>query len=112
MPPHDSVWLHEHDGRAPVPPDSGQGDPKQSIACLEVRALGRAFHCRQLLPQRQILQDQFPMAAERQRQCAADHDEQLQHAAIVAGVGTKINVDEFWRGSLVAVRGIEPRFDG
>ena len=66
---------------------------------LEVRALGRAFHRRQLLPQRQVLQDQFPMAAERQRQRAADHDEQLQHASIVAGVGAKINGDEFWRGS-------------
>ena len=52
------------------------------------------------------------MAAERQRERAADYNEQLQHASIVAGVGTKINVDEFWRGSLVAVRGIEPRFDG
>jgi hypothetical protein len=39
------------------------------------------------------------MAAESHRQRAADHDEQLQHASIVAGVGTKINGDEFWRGS-------------
>jgi hypothetical protein len=29
------------------------------------------------------------MAAERQRKCADDHDEQLQHALIVAGVGAK-----------------------
>jgi len=36
---------------------------------------------RQLLPQRQIFQDQFPVAAERQRECADGHDEQLQHAA-------------------------------
>jgi hypothetical protein len=39
------------------------------------------------------------MAAERQRQRAADHDEQIQHASIGASVGKKINVDEFWRGS-------------
>jgi hypothetical protein len=39
------------------------------------------------------------MAAERQRQCADDHDEQLQHASIVAGVVAKINWDEFWRAS-------------
>jgi hypothetical protein len=36
---------------------------------------------------------------ERQRECADDHDEQLQHAVIVAGVGAKFNSDEFWRWS-------------
>jgi hypothetical protein len=35
------------------------------------------------------------MAAERQRQRAADHNQQLQHASIVAGVGANINADEF-----------------
>jgi hypothetical protein len=38
------------------------------------------------------------VSAERQRQRAADHNEQLQHASIVAGVGATINADEFWRG--------------
>ncbi len=37
-----------------------------------------------------VLQHQFPMAAERQCQCAADHNEQFQHASIVAGVDAKI----------------------
>jgi hypothetical protein len=45
------------------------------------------------------------MSAKRQRQRAADHDEQLQHAAIVAGVCAKINSDEFWRGSADVVAG-------
>jgi hypothetical protein len=74
MPPHDGVRLHKHHRRTPVPPEASEGDPKQSVARLEVRALGRALQRRQLLPQRQVLQDQFPMAAERQRQRAADHD--------------------------------------
>jgi len=39
------------------------------------------------------------MAADRQRKSADDHDQQLQHAVIVAGVGGKFNSDEFWRGS-------------
>jgi hypothetical protein len=39
------------------------------------------------------------MAAERRHKCADDHDEQLQHASIVAGVGAKIDGDEFWRDS-------------
>jgi hypothetical protein len=66
---------------------------------LEARAPGRAFYRRQLLPQRQVLQDQFPMPAERPRQRAADHNQQLQHASILANVGTDITADEFWRGS-------------
>jgi hypothetical protein len=75
MAPHDGLRLHEHQGRAPVPPDSGEGNPKQSVAHLEVPAPGRAFHRHQLMPERQILQDQFPMSTERQRQRACDHDE-------------------------------------
>jgi hypothetical protein len=39
------------------------------------------------------------MAAERQRQRAAEHDEQFQHASIEAGVVANINGDGFWRGS-------------
>ena len=35
------------------------------------------------------------MAAERQRECADDHEEQLQHASIVAGIGAKINGTSF-----------------
>jgi hypothetical protein len=101
MPSHDGVRLHEHQRRAPIPPDSGQGDPKQSVARLEVSAIGRPFHRRQLLPQRQVLQDQFTMSAERQRQRSADHDKQHYHAPIVAGVGAEINADEFWRTSVV-----------
>jgi hypothetical protein len=42
MPSHDGVPLHEYQRRAPVPPDSSQADPKQSVARLEVRALGCA----------------------------------------------------------------------
>ena len=89
MPPHDGVRLHKDQRRAPVPPEASQSDPKQSVSRLEVRAFGGAFQSRQLLPQRQVLEDQFPMAAERQRQRAADQDEQLQHVTIVAGVGAK-----------------------
>ena len=50
-----------------------------------VGARSRAFQRRELLPPRQVLQYQFPIAAERQRQRTADHNQQLQHASIVAG---------------------------
>ena len=75
MPPDNGVRLDDHQRRAPVLPDSRQGDPKQSIATFEARAVRGTFHRRQLLPKRQVLQDQFPMSAERQRQCAGDDEE-------------------------------------
>jgi hypothetical protein len=99
MPPHDSVRLHQDQRRAPVPPEASQSDPKQSVSRLEVQACGGAFQRRELLPQCQVLQDQFPMSAERQRHRAADQDDQLQHVSIVAGVTAKINAAEFWRRS-------------
>jgi hypothetical protein len=89
MPPDNGVRLHNHQRRAPVLPDPRQSDPKQSIATFEAGAVRGTFHRRQLLPQRQVLQDQFSMAAKRQRQCAGDDDKQLQHASIVAGVDAK-----------------------
>lgn len=104
----DRVRLHEHQGRARVPPDSGQGNSEQSVACLEVRVLRRAPHRYQLLPQRQVLQDQFQMSAERQcQQPAADHDKQLQPAAILAGTDVKINGTSSGEGH--RDRGTSPR---
>ena len=98
MPADDGVRLHDNQRRAPVSPTSRESHPKESIACPQA-ASRRSVEGRQLLPQRQVFQDQFPMAAECQRDCADDHDEQLQHAVIVVGVGAKFNSDEFWRWS-------------
>ena len=91
MPAHDGIRVHKHQRHAPGPPASGQDDPKQSVAGLKMRALIRAFQAGQLLAKRQILKDQFPMASERQRQRAGEHDQQLQHAWMVAGISAKIN---------------------
>ena len=79
MPSDDGVRLHDDQGGAPVPPTSRESQPKESVACPEA-ASRRSVEGRQLLPQRQVFQDQFPMAAERQRECADDHEEQFQHA--------------------------------
>jgi hypothetical protein len=62
-----------------------------------VLAPGPTCHGSQLLPQGQVLQDQLPMAAERQRPRAGDHDEQLQHASMVAGIDAT-----FKRGRVLA----------
>ncbi len=85
MPAHHGVRLNEHQRRAPVPPESSKHNPKQSIARQEARAFGRAFRRHQLLPQGEVLQHQFVMPAECERQSAADQDEQVQHATDFLG---------------------------
>jgi len=56
-----------------------------------VGAPDRPFHRHQLLSQRQILQHQFSMSAESQRQRTTDNDQQLQHVSILAAMGARIN---------------------
>jgi hypothetical protein len=90
--------LHDHQRRAPVSPTSRDGDPKESVACPEAASRRSVEGC-ELLAQRKVLQDQFPMASERQHEGADDDDEELQHAVIVAGVDPNFNSDEFWRTS-------------
>ena len=100
MPTHDGLWSHKYDRRPPVRPDAPQGDPKQAVTRLQARATVRPLHRHQLLPERQILQDQVSMSAESQRQRPTDDDQQLEHVPIVAGADARINSDEFWRGSV------------
>ena len=99
MPAHDGLWSNKYDRRTPVRPDASQGDPKQPVTRLQARATVRPLHRHQLLPERQVLQDQFSMSTESQRQRPTDDDQQLEHVSILAGAGARINSDEFWRGS-------------
>jgi hypothetical protein len=46
-----------------------------------------------------MFEDHIPMAAQHQRQAADNHNAQLQHGAIVAGIGAQFNSDAFWRGT-------------
>ena len=91
MPSHDRVRLHEHQRRAPIPPDSGQDDPKQPVARPQMRTAGRAFHGSELLPQRKVLQDQFVMSTAGQRQRAANQSNHVRHVLIVGIQRAKIN---------------------
>jgi hypothetical protein len=54
----------------------------------------------QLLPQGEVLQHQFVMSAECERQSAADQDEQVQHAGSWLAPAQQINSNEFWRASV------------
>jgi hypothetical protein len=74
MPADDGVRLHDHQRRAPVVPTSREDHPKESVACPET-ASRRSVEGRQLLPQREVFQDQFPVAAERQHEGSDNHDE-------------------------------------
>jgi hypothetical protein len=94
MPSHDRLWLNEHQRRAPIPPDSGQHDPEQSVARPDTHTRGRPCHRPELLPQRHVLQDHFVMAPAGQHNGAANQHNQLQHASIVSvsrakSIGTK-----------------------
>jgi hypothetical protein len=99
MPAYNGVRLNEDQRRAPISPDPGQSDPEQAVAPSEMRTAGRAFQRAELLPQRQVLQDQFPMSAEVQRQCAANQDDRLQAIVwCVAGGNQPAPMrTEFWR---------------
>src|SRR5262249_59447625 len=86
MPAHDGVGLNEYQRRAPVAPGVRQGDPKESIARVQRDPLLDPFHRCQLLAQGHVLEDQLVMAAQHQREAADNHNEQLQHVTIVAGI--------------------------
>ena len=76
MPANDGVRLHDDQRRAPVSPNSRESHPKESVASPEA-ASRRSMERRQLLPQGEVFQDEFLVAAEDQRECADDHDQQL-----------------------------------
>jgi hypothetical protein len=63
MPPHDGVRLDEHQSRPPPRPDGGKEDPEQPIALAKAQPCARAFERAELLPERDILKNQFVMPA-------------------------------------------------
>jgi hypothetical protein len=93
------LWSDKYDCRAPVRSDASQGDPKQPVACLQARATVRPLQRHQLLPERQVLQDELSMPTKSQRQRTSDEDQQLDHGAILTGASARSNSKEFWRGS-------------
>ena len=99
MPAQDGLWSNEYECRPPVPPDASQGHPKQPVTRLRARSGVRPLHRDQLLPERQVLEDQLSMPTESQGQRPTGKDEQLKHGSILVAAGVRINSDRFWRGS-------------
>jgi hypothetical protein len=80
MPPHYRFGLHDDQGGAPVPPRLGEEDPKESVARVELWALGRAPPGGQLLTEREILERDRPMSAADQTDRSEEYDQRRQHA--------------------------------
>jgi hypothetical protein len=104
MPADDGVRLHDNQRRAPVRPNAREGQPKESVAEPEA-ASRRSVVRRQLLPERNVLQDQFPLAAKHQGECTDDHDEQLQHVRSWLDSARKFNSDGFGKGQRLPCAG-------
>jgi hypothetical protein len=74
MPTHDRVGLHDDQGRSPIRPRLGEQDPKQSIACAELRTPDRAPENRQLLTQRHVLERDGSVSTTEQPERSKQHD--------------------------------------
>jgi hypothetical protein len=92
MPSHHGVGLDEHERAPPVVPRLGQHDPKQAISPPKLRTGDSAFQRVELLPEREILEDEFVMSATGQRHSADEEKDGLKHASILSCYAQGINV--------------------
>ena len=66
MPPQHRLGLHDHQSSTPLAPSLGEEDPEESVSPAELWALDRSGQCRQLLPEREILEGDSPVSAAQQ----------------------------------------------
>jgi hypothetical protein len=100
MPTHDSIGLHDDQGRSPILPRLGEQDPKQSIARAEVRTPDRAPENGQLLTQRHVLEHDGSVSTTEQPEHSRKADERGQHALSCRPIDLRINrgfAIRFWR---------------
>ena len=91
MPPHDRVGLHDDQCLSPILPCFGEQDPKQSIACTELRTPDRAPENRQLLTQRHVLERDGSVSTTEQSEHSKKADERGQHALSCRPIVLRIN---------------------
>jgi hypothetical protein len=91
VPSHHGAGLDEHEWRAPAPPRLRQDYPKQPVARPEMRPGAPAFECVELLAEREVLEDQFAMAATGQSQRTNDNKDDFQHPSILAAYEERSN---------------------
>ena len=111
MPTHDSVGLHDDQGRSPILPRLGEQDPKESIACAELRTPDRVPENRQLLTQRHVLERDGSVSTTEQPERSKQNDKRGQHALSCRPIDLRIN-RRGWRSGSGDAQDCALRFHG
>jgi hypothetical protein len=80
MPPQHRLWLHDHQGGAPVPPCLGEQNPKEPISSAERRLFTGTRQCSQLLTKRQVLKGNRSVSEAHQSDRSEKYDKRRQRA--------------------------------
>jgi len=99
VPAHDSVRLHDDQGRAPIPPRAGKYDPKQSISVAEVGTRDCALEHGQLVTECQVLERDRPVTTADQRKGPEQDNKRGQHESSCGVIDHRINRRRWRSGS-------------
>jgi hypothetical protein len=91
MPTHNTVRLHDDQGRSPILPRLGKQDPKHTIARAEVRTPDRASEDGQLLTQRHVLERDGSVSTTEQPERSKQNHKRGQHALSCRPIDRRIN---------------------
>jgi hypothetical protein len=91
MPSHDGIGLNEDQCRPPAAPSPSQQHPKHPVTSAEVRPLDRSLQGSQLVPQGDILENDFLMPVAGPGDRAQEQQDQFEHRLIVSWVAAEIN---------------------
>jgi len=102
LPAQHSGGSHDDEGLPPGGPHSGQPDPKEPIALLELRPVHRPLVDGQLLPQGEVLEGGLAVAAEQEREESEQMDQEDDHRARIFSGSEQTDQPlahrtEFWR---------------
>ena len=102
LPAQHSGGSHDDEGLPPGGPYSGQPDPKEPIAPLELRPVHRPLVDGQLLPQSEVLEGELAVAAEQERDESEQMDQEDDHRARIFSGSEQTDQPlahrtEFWR---------------
>ena len=102
LPAQHSGGSHDDEGLPPGGPHSGQPDPKEPIAPLELRPVHPPLVDGQLLPQSKVLEGELAVAAEQERDESEQMDQEDDHRARIFSGSEQTDQPlahrtEFWR---------------
>ena len=79
MPPDDRLGLNEGEGVSPAAPQSVQEDPDQPVGGSEAWPRRGALEDGQLVPQREVLEDQGAAGSEHAKEACEDEGDHAGH---------------------------------